>query len=160
MRSGPVLDPPYIETVAKAHELAGFDRALLAFHSTTPDALQVAQHVLTITKQLKVMIAQRPGFTAPTLLARQLATLDQFYGGRVSLHVITGGNAIELRQDGNTLDDKDERYARTSEFLDVVRLEWTSEKPFSYSGKYYNVENGFSQGKPLQKGGIYTFVDE
>ena len=66
--------------------------------------MQVAQHVLTITKQLKVMIAQRPGFTAPTLLARQLATLEQFYGGRVSLHVITGGNAIELRQDGNSRD--------------------------------------------------------
>ncbi|MGY4622369.1 alkanesulfonate monooxygenase [Bradyrhizobium sp. USDA 4486] len=158
VRQGPVLDPNYIETVAKAHELAGFDRALLAFHSTTPDALQVAQHVLTITKKLKVMIAQRPGFTAPTLLARQLATLDQLYGGRVSLHVITGGNATELRQDGNTLDDKDERYARTSEFLDVVRLEWTSEKPFNYSGKYYAVENGFSQVKPVQKGGIYTFV--
>lgn len=158
VRQGPVLDPVYIETVAKAHELAGFDRALLAFHSTTPDALQVAQHVLTITKSLKVMIAQRPGFTAPTLLARQLATLDQLYGGRVSLHVITGGNAAELRQDGNTLDDKDERYARTSEFLDVVKLEWTSEKPFNYSGKYYNVENGFSQVKPLQKAGIYTFV--
>ena len=158
VRQGPVLDPAYIETVAKAHELAGFDRALLAFHSTTPDALQIAQHVLTITRKLKVMIAQRPGFTAPTLLARQLATLDQLYEGRVSLHVITGGNAIELRQDGNTLDDKDERYARTSEFLDVVRLEWTSEKPFNYSGKYYNVENGFSQVKPLQKGGIYTFV--
>ena len=77
VRQGPVLDPAYIETVAKAHELAGFDRALLAFHSTTPDALQVAQHVLTITKSLKVMIAQRPGFTAPTLLARQLAILRE-----------------------------------------------------------------------------------
>lgn len=158
VRQGPVLDPAYIETVAKAHELAGFDRALLAFHSTSPDSLQVAQHVLTITKKLKVMIAQRPGFTAPTVLARQLATLDQLYEGRVSLHVITGGNAIELRQDGNTVDDKDERYARTSEFLDILRLEWTSEKPFNYSGKYYSVENGFSQVKPLQKGGIYTFV--
>src|SRR6201994_2379332 len=158
VRSGPVLDPPYIETVAKAHELAGFDRALLAFHSTTPDALQVAQHVLGITTKLKVMIAQRPGFTAPTLLALQLATLDQFHQGRVSLHVITGGNATELRQDGNTLDDKDERYARTSEFLDIVRSEWTSEKPFSYHGKYYSVENGFSQVKPRQAGGIYTFV--
>lgn len=158
VRQGPVLDPAYIETVAKAHELAGFDRALLAFHSTSPDSLQVAQHVLTITKELKVMIAQRPGFTAPTVLARQLATLDQLYEGRVSLHVITGGNAIELRQDGNTVDDKDERYARTSEFLDILRLEWTSEKPFNYSGKYYSVENGFSQVKPLQKGGIYTFV--
>lgn len=158
VRQGPVLDPAYIETVAKAHELAGFDGALLAFHSTSPDSLQVAQHVLTITKELKVMIAQRPGFTAPTVLARQLATLDQLYEGRVSLHVITGGNAIELRQDGNTVDDKDERYARTSEFLDILRLEWTSEKPFNYSGKYYSVENGFSQVKPLQKGGIYTFV--
>jgi len=158
VRSGPVLDPPYIETVSKAHELAGFDRALLAFHSTWPDALQVAQHVLQVTKTLKVMIAQRPGFTAPTLLARQLATLDQFHRGRVSLHVITGGNAAELRQDGNTLDDKDERYARTSEFLDIVRLEWTSEKPFDYSGKYYRVEKGFSLVKPVQPGGIYTFV--
>lgn len=158
VRQGPVLDRNYIETVAKAHELAGFDRALLAFHSTTPDSLQVAQHVLAITKKLKVMIAQRPGFTAPTVLARQLATLDQLYDGRVSLHVITGGNATELRQDGNTVDDKDERYARTSEFLDIVRLEWTSEKPFTYTGKYYNVENGFSQVKPQQKGGIYTFV--
>jgi alkanesulfonate monooxygenase len=46
VRSGPVLDPPYIETVAKAHELAGFDRALLAFHSTSPDCLQVASTCL------------------------------------------------------------------------------------------------------------------
>src|ERR1700721_2891443 len=158
VRQGPVLNPVHIETVAKAHENAGFDRVLFAFHSTTPDALQVAQHVLQTTKSLKVMIAQRPGFTAPTLLARQLAVPGQFYDGRVSLHVITGGNATELRQDGNTLDDKDERYARTNEFLDVMRLEWTTEKPFDYSGKYYKVEKGFSQVKPVQKGGIYTFV--
>ena len=57
--------------------IAGFDRALLAFHSTTPDGLQVGQHVLGVTERLNVMIAQRPGFTAPTLMARQLATIDQ-----------------------------------------------------------------------------------
>src|ERR1700761_4377774 len=106
VRDGPVLDRRYIETVAKAHENAGFDRALLAFHSTTPDGLQVGQHVLGVTDRLNVLIAQRPGFTAPTLIARQLATVAHFSGGRVSLHVITGGNSAELRQDGNTLDDK------------------------------------------------------
>jgi alkanesulfonate monooxygenase len=158
VRSGPILDPPYIETVAKAHELAGFDRALLAFHSTIPDALQVGQHVLGVTEKLKVMIAQRPGFTAPTLLARQLATIDQFSKGRVSLHVITGGNATELRQDGNTIDDKEERYARTSEWLDVIKAEWTSEQPFDYAGKYYQVERGFSQVKPYSPEGIPVFV--
>lgn len=156
VRSGPVLDPAYIETVAKAHELAGFDRALLAFHSTTPDGLQVAQHVLGVTERLNMMIAQRPGFTAPTLLARQLATIDQFSKGRVSLHVITGGNATELRQDGNTLDDKNERYARTDEWLDVLKAEWTSEKPFTYNGKFFQVENGFAQVKPYSP--IHIFV--
>ena len=157
VRNGPVLDPTHIETVAKAHENAGFDRALLAFHSTSPDSLQVAQHVLGVTERLNVLIAQRPGFTAPTLLARQFAVLDQFSRARVALHVITGGNATELKQDGNTVDDKDERYARTSEFLDVVRAEWTSEKPFTYSGKYYQVENGFSQVKPYRPEGIRIY---
>ena len=158
VRTGPVIDRPYLETVAKAHEVAGFDRALLAFHSTSPDCQQIGQHVLGITDRLKVLIAQRPGFTAPTLIARQLATIDQLSGGRVALHVITGGNAAELKQDGNTIDDKDERYARTDEFLDVVRAEWTSEKPFSYDGKYYRVENGFSQVKPFHSTGIPIFV--
>src|SRR5258708_2017392 len=158
VRSGAVVDRHYIETVAKAQQSAGFDRALLAFHSTLPDCLQVGQHVLGVTDRLNVLIAQRPGFTAPTLIARQLATIDQLAGGRVALHVITGGNATELKQDGNTIDDKDERYARTDEFLDVVRAEWTSEKPFSYDGKYYKVENGFSQVKPFRSEGIPIFV--
>jgi len=157
VRQGPVLDPVHVETAAKAHENSGFDRVLFAFHSTAPDSLQVAQHVLGVTERLGVMIAQRPGFTAPTVLARQLATLDQLSRGRVALHVITGGNAAELRQDGNTIDDKDERYARTSEFLDIVRAEWSSDKPFSYAGKYYQVENGFSQVKPYRPEGIRIY---
>jgi len=143
VRTGPVIDRPYLETVAKAHEVAGFDRALLAFHSTTPDCLQIGQHVLGITDRLKVLIAQRPGFTAPTLIARQLATVDQLSGGRVALHVITGGNAAELKQDGNTIDDKDERYARTDEFLDVVRAEWTSEKPFPITANTTGLRTAF-----------------
>ena len=157
-RSGPLLDVMHIETLAKAHENAGFDRALLAFHSTLPDCLQVGQHVAYATERLNVFIAQRPGFTSPTLFARQFATLDHLTRGRISLNVITGGDSTELAQDGNTIDDKDERYARTKEFLDVVRAEWTSEKPFDYNGKYYQVKRGFSQIKPYQKDGIPVFI--
>ena len=58
----------------------------------------------------------------------------------------------------NTLDDKDERYVRTSEFLDIVRLEGTQRKTFDYAGNHYKVEKGFSQVKPYHPGGIYTFV--
>lgn len=157
-RSGPVVNRDHIETVAKAHENAGFDRVLLAFNATSPDSLQIGQHVLGVTERLNILIAQRPGFTAPTLLARQLATIDQLWRGRVALHVITGGNAEELKQDGNLVHDKDERYARTGEFLDIVKAEWSSDKLFSYSGKYYQVQNGFSQVKPYRSEGIPIFV--
>jgi alkanesulfonate monooxygenase len=96
------------------------------------------------------MIAHRPGFTAPTVAARQLATLDQFTGGRVAVHIITGGSDDELRKDGDHL-TKDERYARTDEYLDIVRREWTSPTPFDYQGRYYQVQQAFGGVKPLQQ---------
>jgi alkanesulfonate monooxygenase len=157
-RTGPVVDPDYIETIAKAHEYAGFDRALLAFHADSPDPLVIGQHAASVTRRLNIFIAYRPGFTAPTVFARQLATLDQLSRGRVSFNVITGAERSELARDGNLVGDKDERYARTSEFLDVVRLEWTSREPFTYKGKFYQVENGFSQVKPYRDRRIDLYV--
>ena len=146
--AGPVLDRDYIETIAKAHDAGGFDRALIAFGSTSPESILVAAHAASVTDRLSFMIAHRPGFTAPTVAARQLATLDQLTGGRVAVHIITGGSDDEMKRDGDHL-NKDERYERTSEYLDIFRLEWTSPKPFDYEGKYYNVKNGFGAVKPL-----------
>src|SRR3954467_8612068 len=104
-RPGPLLDINHIETLSKAHENAGFDRALLAFHSTLPDCLQVGQHVAHVTEPLNVFIAQRPGFTAPTLRPRQFAPLDHLTKGRSSLNVITGGDSSEKARDGTATDD-------------------------------------------------------
>ncbi|CAN5530241.1 LLM class flavin-dependent oxidoreductase [soil metagenome] len=148
--SGPAIDRDYVERVARAHEEGGFDRALVAFGSTSPESQLVVAHAASVTERLGFMIAHRPGFTAPTVAARQLATLDQFTGGRVAVHIITGGSDDELAKDGDHL-TKDERYARTSEYLDIVRQEWTSEKPFDYKGDYYNVVQAFGGVKPLQK---------
>jgi alkanesulfonate monooxygenase len=147
---GPVLDRAYVETVAKAHEDGGFDRALVAFHATSPESILVAGHAASVTSHLGFMIAHRPGFTAPTLAARQFATLDQLTGGRIAVHVITGGSDAEQRQDGDFL-THDERYARTDEYLDVVRRIWTSDKPFDHTGRFYRFEGGFSGVKSLQQ---------
>lgn len=157
-RRGPVVDRDYIETVAKAHEYGGFDAVLQAFHADSPDSLQVSQHITSVTERLGVLIAHRPGFQAPTILARQLATLDQLSRGRVAINVITGAERSELARDGNTLDDKDDRYARTSEFLDIVRAEWTSQTPFDYTGKFYRVEQAVSQVKPYREEGIPVWI--
>jgi alkanesulfonate monooxygenase len=153
---GPVLDLDYVEALAKVQENGSFDRVLLAFNATSPECLLVAQHVTSVTKKLNVMIAHRPGFTAPTLAARQFATLDHISGGRVGVHIITGGNDKEMAQDGDHL-TKDERYARTDEYIDILRQEWTSKEPFDYAGRYYQVERGFGGIKPAQPDGIPVY---
>jgi alkanesulfonate monooxygenase len=147
---GPVLDRAYVERVAKAHEDGGFDRALVAFHSTSPESILIAGHAASVTSQLGFMIAHRPGFTAPTLAARQFATLDQLTGGRIAVHIITGGSDTEQRQDGDFL-GHDERYARTDEYLELVRRIWVSDKPFDHTGRFYRFEGGFSGVKSVQK---------
>jgi alkanesulfonate monooxygenase len=148
--SGPAIDVAHIEQAARIHDEGGFDRALIAFGSSSPESQHIAGYAATVAKRLHFMIAHRPGFTAPTVAARQLATLDQLTGGRIAVHIITGGDDAEMRKDGDHL-TKDERYARTSEYLDIVRQEWTSETPFDYDGRYYQVEKAFGGVKPAQK---------
>ncbi|MFD1836829.1 LLM class flavin-dependent oxidoreductase [Paracidovorax cattleyae] len=147
-RSG--LDLAHVERTARAHEEGGFDRALVAFHSTSPESILVAQHAASVTKTLGFMVAHRPGFTQPTLAARQLATLDQITGGRSAVHIITGGNEFEMQQDGSFI-DKDERYARTDEYLDVVRKVWTSDQPFDHEGRFYRHAQAFSHVRSPQR---------
>lgn len=147
--SGPVIDVLYIERSARAHEAAGFDRALVAFHSTSPESILIAGHAASVTERLGLMIAHRPGFTAPTLAARQFATLDQLAGGRIAIHIITGGDDAELRQDGDFL-TKDQRYARTDEYLGILRRIWTSDAPFDHDGPHYRFERGFSAVKAVR----------
>jgi alkanesulfonate monooxygenase len=73
---GPVIDADYLTRFARAHEAAGFDRVLIGYGATVPDGFAIAAHVLHVTTRLKVLIAHRPGFVAPTVVARKLATLD------------------------------------------------------------------------------------
>jgi alkanesulfonate monooxygenase len=153
---GPIVDLAHIEAAAKLHENGGFDRVLFAFHSNSPESILIAQHAAGVTRRLGLMIAHRPGFNAPTIFARQLATLDHISQGRVAVHVITGGSDLELQSDGDHT-TKAERYARTSEYLDIVRAEWTSEKPFDYSGKFYRVNGAASAVRPFQPGGIPVY---
>lgn len=146
----PVIDPAYVAKVARAHEEGGFDRVLVAFNSRSSESILVSQQVANATTRLGLMVAHRPGFTAPTLAARQFATLDQFSGGRAAVHIISGGSDSELAQDGDHT-TKDERYARTDEYLDILKREWTSEVPFDYQGRFYQVEQAFGDVKPVQR---------
>jgi alkanesulfonate monooxygenase len=152
--SGPVIDVDYLTRFARAHEAAGFDRVLIGYHATGPDGFAVAAHVLNVTSRLKVLIAHRPGFAAPTLVARKLATLDALTGGgRVAIHHITGGDEADQQRDGD-FTGHDRRYARTAEFMNLLRRELTATEPFDFDGEFYRVRGAFSDVKPPAAAGI------
>ncbi|HET7012865.1 MAG TPA: LLM class flavin-dependent oxidoreductase [Streptosporangiaceae bacterium] len=147
---GPPIDRDYVRRFARAHEDAGFDRVLIGYSSSEPDGTQVAAYAAAHTEWLNFLVAHRPGFVAPTLAARSFATLDQFSGGRIGVHIITGGSDGEQRRDGDYL-LKDERYDRTDEYLEVMELAWTSEAPFSYHGRYYQLEDFYTEVRSPQQ---------
>ncbi len=147
---GPAIDTDYLLRFARAHEEAGFDRILVPYHSNGPDAILTIAQVAAATQRIQLMLAHRPGFVAPTLAARQLATLDHFSGGRLGVHIISGGSDIEQRRDGDYL-DHDQRYARTDEYLQILRQVWTADKPFDHQGAHYRFEQAYSEVKPLQQ---------
>jgi alkanesulfonate monooxygenase len=144
---GPAVQPDYLYRLAAAHEQAGFDRVLVAHSSSMPDGFIVADQVLNATIRLGVLLAHRPGFIAPTVAARKFATMDAFHPGRIALHVITGGDDADQARDGD-FTDKETRYRRTDEFLDVVEREWSSAEPFDYAGEFYRVAGARSGLRP------------
>jgi alkanesulfonate monooxygenase len=106
------------------------------------------------TERLGLLVAHRPGFVAPTLAARTFATLDQFSGGRVAVHTITGGNDHEQQRDGDYL-SKDERYARTDEYLEILRRAWDSPEPFDYDGTHYRFADFSAHVRPAHRIPLY-----
>jgi alkanesulfonate monooxygenase len=154
--AGPEIDKTYVGAFARAHEYAGFDRVLIGYHSSAPDGFQIAAYAAQQTSRLKFLLAHRPGFVAPTLAARQLASLDQFSDGRLAVHIISGGSDEEQQRDGDFL-SKAERYARSDDYISVLKKTWTSAEPFDHDGPYYRVKGAFAAVKPLQKPHLPVF---
>src|SRR5580692_8150150 len=146
---GPVIDPGFTARFALAHESAGFDRVLVGYGTFFPDGFIVATWALAATERLGVLLAHRPGFVSPTVAARKFATLDQFSGGRLALHTITGGSDEEQQRDGDFL-AKNDRYRRTDEYLELLRLSWTSPEPFDFEGDFYRLKGATSVVRPYQ----------
>ncbi len=154
--TGPIIDKAYIRQMTRIAEDNHFDRLLIGSFATWPDNNQIAAYVLHNSTRLGVMLAHRPGFVAPTVAARQLATLDQFSDGRLAVHIISGGTDEDQQRDGDFL-AHDERYARTDEYLEVVKRVWRSEQPFDHQGHFYRVKGAHSTVRPWQPGGVPIF---
>jgi alkanesulfonate monooxygenase len=146
---GPLIDVPFTRAFAHVHEESGFDRVLIGYYSDAPDGFVIASDVFAHTGRLGVLLAHRPGFVAPTVAARKLASLDQFSQGRLAVHVISGGSDADQRRDGDFL-DHDARYRRTDEYLDILRAVWTADGPLDHAGEFYRFEGASPAVRPAQ----------
>lgn len=141
------FDPVALLNSAKAQEAAGYDRVLIANNSLTPDSHTIAAHVLAGTDKLKVLLAHRPGFIAPTMAARMLTTIDRLAPGRMAVHIIAGPNDKELEADGD-FTAKPDRYARADEYVGIMRRIWSTTEPIDHQGRFYRFSQAFSPVKP------------
>jgi alkanesulfonate monooxygenase len=134
--AGPPFDPAVIAETARLHEGAGFDRVLVGYFSDAPDGFLVAAQAAATTKRLGLLLAHRPGFVAPPLAARKLATLDQLSEGRLAVHIIAGGSDQDQQKDGDWIDHA-ARYRRAAEYMTLLRRTWTETAPFDHDGEFY-----------------------
>ena len=145
---GPAIDLDYVRRFAQAHECSGIDRILIGYFGNGPDGFIVASYAALATERIGLMLAHRPGFVAPTLAAHKLATLDHFSGGRLAVHIISGGDDAEQQEGGDFLDHR-ARYARTDEYVGILKRVWTSAAPIDHDGAYYRFRSAYSEVKPL-----------
>lgn len=148
---------PYVKKLAQRSEQIGFGLTLIAelnlndikgVEAASLDAWSTAAALAAVTERLELMVAVRPTFHLPALLAKQAANIDHISGGRLTLNVVSSWWADEAKKYGVGFEQHDDRYARTSEWLDVLRGVW-SRNHFSYAGKYYRVEDNVLEPKPL-----------
>lgn len=154
--------PPTFEyclRVVKRAEELGFSTTLLA-ELNLNDIKGVAEPVLeawttaaalaAATDRLEIMAAVRPGFRNPAIVAKMAANIDQISHGRFTLNVVSAWWAEEARQYGMAFVEHDERYARTAEFLAILKGLWTQEQT-TVDGKYNQVHDAYLAPKPVQR---------
>jgi alkanesulfonate monooxygenase len=141
------FDPDYLVRIARAHQDNGWTRILFAYGSSGPEPAALAAHVAAHVPSIELLLAHRPNVSYPTYAAKTFATLDQLSGGRLSVHFISGGNDHEQGREGDTL-TKDQRYARTREYIQIVKRAWTSAEPFDHHGEFYDLDDFVLDAKP------------
>lgn len=139
----------YFQQIAQAVDNLGFAGALLPTGRSCEDAWVLASSLITVTRQMRFMIAIRPGLMSPGLSARMAATFDRLSNGRLQVHVVTGGDPVELAGDGVHL-SHDERYELTEEFLRVWK-DISAGLETNFCGKYFQIKGGKLLFPSIQK---------
>jgi alkanesulfonate monooxygenase len=136
--------------LARLTEQHGWGGALIGTGWKRPDTFTVATALAAATTTFNPLIAIRPGYWTPHHFASSAATLDQLSGGRVRVNIVSGPD--HQPQYGDDEGDQAQRYARTREFMRLVRRLWT-EDDVTVEGEHYRAEGATLEHKPVAREG-------
>ena len=154
----------YVKKLAQRSEEIGFDLTLIAElflndikgeEAPSLDAWSTAAALAAVTDKLELMVAVRPTFHNPAILAKQAANIAEISNGRLSLNVVSSWWQQEALKYGIQFEQHDDRYARMREWIHVITTAWEKDH-FSFDGKYYQVQDTVLQPKPAVKPLIYA----
>ena len=149
----------YVKRLTQRSEQTGWDLTLIAelnlndikgVDQPALDAWSTAAALAAVTSSIELMVAVRPNFHQPALFAKAAANIDNIANGRLALNVVSSWWADEATQYGLQFDQHDDRYARTTEWLQVVDGLWTHDR-FSFDGQRYKLDNAICEPKPVRK---------
>src|SRR5690348_7992471 len=146
-------DLSYLAQIATACDALGFDGMLTPCGTGCEDAWLATASLIPLTRDVKFLVAFRPGLLSPTLAAQMASTYQRLSGGRLLLNIVTGAEPAELARFGDW-DDKDTRYARTGEFLEVMTGAW-ADRPTDFEGEHYRVAAATTRVPPDPRPPIY-----
>ncbi|WP_210651196.1 LLM class flavin-dependent oxidoreductase [Nocardioides sp. SYSU D00065] len=141
---------PRLARLARLTEDHGWGGALIGTGWKRPDTFTVATALTAVTTTFNPLIAIRPGYWEPAHFASSAATLDQLSGGRVRVNIVSGPD--HQPQYGDDEGDQAQRYARTREFMRLVRSYWT-EDDLAFDGEHYKATGATLEHKPLVRPG-------
>ncbi len=147
----------YVRDLTIKAETLGYDCTLIAElnlndikgpESDSLDAWSTTAALAATTSKIELMAAVRPNYHNPALLAKQAANIDRISGGRLTLNVVSSWWADEAKKYGAPFDVHDDRYARTSEWLDVLSDCW-SQQHTTHEGRFYKIDDNILSPKPF-----------
>lgn len=161
---GAPIQADHVHSVSRAQQAAGFDGVLITDTPSSPDAFVLGTQVLAATDKLRAIIAVRPGPAAPTAAYRALATLERFHPRRVGQYFPPVDNDGDYRREGDQT-TRTERQARRAEFVDVLAVLATANRPVHFAGRHYRLEGVWSPLRPSRPlpvylSGLSTAADE
>lgn len=138
------------DRVVAAAEAAGFEYLLVPVAVPCWEAWVTTAFMAGRSSSIRMLVAARPGYINPVMLARMVTTFDQLTGGRIAVNLIAGQSEAENAADGIRF-GKEDRYALMAEEVGILKALWTATGPLDHAGRFHRLAGARVIPPPFQR---------